>query len=310
MADSHVGIVFNPSKIAREDLQSAWETAASGETVSEATVSWFETTPEDPGQGPARDALEAGCDLVIAAGGDGTVRAVAETLAGTGVRLGVVPQGTGNLLARNLGIPLGIGPAFARIVAGEPRTIDIGWVELDDGPRHAFVVMIGFGLDAQMLAETDDDLKSRAGWLAYVEAMGRALAASDLVKLTITVDDGTPRVIDAHTVLIGNCGTIQGGVTLLPDAAPDDGLLDVLAISSEGMLQWMDTLRSMVWENGILRLFDRNRKAANTGTVDHDQARRVRVELPEPRGFEIDGEEVGMVRVFTASVDAGALTVL
>lgn len=304
MTQSQVGIVFNPSKISRPDLEKAWEEAG-----ADAAVSWFETTPEDPGQGPARDALAAGCDLVVVAGGDGTVRAVAETLAGTGVHLGIVPQGTGNLLARNLGIPLTIGPAMARIVSGEPRTIDVGWVETDGGERHAFVVMVGFGLDAQMLAETDDDLKSRAGWLAYVEAMGRALAASDVLELTVTVDDREPQQTQAHTVLVGNCGTIQGGVTLLPDAAPDDGKLDVLAISSDGMLQWMDTLRSMVWENGLLRLFDRDRKAASTETVDHHQAQTVRVELPEPRAFEIDGEEVGEVRSFTASIDAGALTV-
>jgi YegS/Rv2252/BmrU family lipid kinase len=304
MADSHVGIVFNPSKISREDLQAAWEDGG-----SDARVSWFETTVEDAGARPARDAIDAGCDLVVAAGGDGTVRAVAQALAGTGVHLGIVPQGTGNLLARNLGIPLGIGPAITEVVSGEPRSIDIGWVELDGGEPHAFVVMVGFGIDAQMLAETDDDLKSRAGWLAYVEALGRALAASDLLDLTVTADDGEPQAVQAHTVLVGNCGTVQGGVTLLPDAAPDDGLLDFLAISSEGMLQWMDTLRSMVWENGILRLFDRDRKAASTQTVDHQQAKRVRVELPEPRPFEIDGEEVGDVRVFTVRIDAGALTV-
>ncbi len=309
MATSHIGIVFNPSKIEREELESAWDAAAS-ETVSGARTSWFETPPDDPGQGMARQALDAGCDLVIAAGGDGTVRAVAEVLAGTGVNLGIVPQGTGNLLARNLDVPLGdVAAALARITADEPRTVDVGWVETDDGRRQAFVVMVGFGLDAQMLAETDDDLKSKAGWLAYVEAMGRALSASDVLDVTIAIDGGPAQETKAHTVLVGNCGTLQGGVTLLPDAAPDDGLLDPLVVRSDGVLQWMDTLRSMVWDNGLLRLFDKDRKAASTDTVDHAQAREVRVELPEPRAFEIDGEEVGEVRSFTASVEAGALTV-
>ncbi|WP_307219367.1 diacylglycerol kinase family protein [Microbacterium sp. SORGH_AS_0888] len=305
MTQSRVGIVFNPSKIEREPLEKAW-----AEVGGDADTHWFETTPEDPGQGMAREAVDAGCDLVIAAGGDGTVRAVAEVLAGTGVHLGIVPQGTGNLLARNLGVPLGnVSAALRRIADAEARAIDVGWVETDTGDRQAFVVMVGFGLDAQMLAETDDDLKSKAGWLAYVEAMGRALAASDVLDVTIAIDDGDPVATSAHTVLVGNCGTLQGGITLLPDAVPDDGVLDTLVVRSDGVLQWMDTLRSMVWENGLLRLFDKDRKAASTQTVDHAQARRVRVELPEPRAFEIDGEEVGEVGAFTASIDAGALVV-
>lgn len=305
MAQTQVAIVFNPSKIDREPLERAW-----AEAGADVETSWFETTPDDAGQGMAREAVEAGCDLVIAAGGDGTVRAVAEVLAGTGVHLGIVPQGTGNLLARNLGVPLGnVAAALKRIVDGEPRAIDVGWVETDGGERQVFVVMVGFGLDAQMLAETDDDLKSKAGWLAYVEAMGRALATSDVLEVTIAIDEGEPAETHAHTVLVGNCGTLQGGITLLPDAVPDDGVLDTLVVRSDGVLQWMDTLRSMVWENGLLRLFDKDRRAASTDTVDHAQARSVRVELPEPRAFEIDGEEVGAVRTFTASIDAGALVV-
>ncbi|MFT4211584.1 MAG: diacylglycerol kinase family protein [Microbacterium sp.] len=305
MTHTQVGIVFNPSKIERSALETAWADAD-----DQAPATWFETTPDDPGQGPARDALAAGCDLVIVAGGDGTVRAVAEVLAGTGVALGIVPRGTGNLLARNLGVPL-TGPkaALKRIAEAEPRPIDVGWIEADGAERQAFVVMVGIGLDAHMLAETDDDLKSKAGWLAYVEALGRALAASEVIDLTIGIDGGQAQDVKAHTVLVGNCGALQGGVTLLPDAAPDDGVLDVLAISSEGVVQWADTLRSMVWENGILRLFARDKKATSTDTVEHAQAREVRVELPEPRAFEIDGEEAGEVRAFTATIEAGALLV-
>ncbi|WP_268771988.1 diacylglycerol/lipid kinase family protein, partial [Microbacterium sp. Leaf351] len=101
MTPARIGIVFNPSKIEREQLEKSL--AAVGVT----DASWFETTPDDPGQGPARAALADGCTLVIAAGGDGTVRAVAEVLAGTDTELAIVPRGTGNLLARNLGVPLG-----------------------------------------------------------------------------------------------------------------------------------------------------------------------------------------------------------
>jgi diacylglycerol kinase family enzyme len=299
------GIVFNPSKITREQLQTAWEAEAEG-----ATAEWFETTVEDPGQGPARAALEAGCQIVIAAGGDGTVRAVAEVVGGSDATFGIVPQGTGNLLARNLGVPLG-NPrtAFRRIVTGEPQTLDMGWIELDDGEPQAFVVMVGFGLDAQMLAATDDEAKAKAGWLAYVAAMGQALSASEMVTVRVTVDDREPRQLQAHTVLIGNCGTLQGGITLFPDAALDDGVLDVLIVSAEGAVEWMDTLRAAVWDNGIMRLFDKEKTATSTEAARHGQARRIEVELPKPHSFEIDGEEVGEVSRFVARIDPGALRV-
>ncbi|WP_159500870.1 diacylglycerol kinase family protein [Microbacterium sp. 18062] len=308
MTSSRIGIVFNPSKIAKAELS-----AAIDDVLPDADVAWFETTPEDPGQGPAREALDAGCGIVIAAGGDGTVRAVAEVLAGTDAHLGIVPQGTGNLLARNLGVPLGdVKAALARVADVTPRSIDIGWVDLerDGGPEtHGFVVMVGFGLDAQMLAETDDDLKDKAGWLAYVEALGRAVSSSEVVEASIAVDDEKPKDVAAHTVLIGNCGTIQGGVTLLPDAAPDDGSLDILVVNADGALQWLDTLKSVVWDNGIMRMFDRDKQATSTDTVQHRQAARVRVRLPHPLAFEIDGEEIGEVQGFTARIDAGALHV-
>lgn len=308
MASVRTGIVFNPSKTKREELERAWA-SVSPDTEPE----WFETTPEDPGQGPARAAVEAGCELVIAAGGDGTVRAVAEALAGTGVTLGIVPRGTGNLLARNLGVPLlSVPAALRRAVTEEPRAMDIGVVDMttEKGVEsHAFVVMVGFGLDAQMLAETDDDLKSRAGWLAYVAAMGRALSTSSVLSVSVAVDDDEAEEVEAHTLLIGNCGAIQGGVTLFPDAELDDGQLDLLVLSAAGPLEWMDTFRAAVWDNGVMRLFDKGRAATSTESARHGQATRVRVELSEPRAFEIDGEEVGEVTAFEARIEAGALRV-
>lgn len=308
MPASRTAIVYNPSKTKREDLARAWAGVS-----AEAEPEWFETTPEDPGQGPARAAVEAGCDLVIAAGGDGTVRAVAEGLAGTDVALGIVPRGTGNLLARNLGVPLlSVSAAMRRALTSESRSMDIGWVDLtrESGTeRHAFVVMAGFGLDAKMLAETDDDLKSKAGWLAYVAALGRALSSSSVIEVRLALDDEPAQSVEAHTLLVGNCGAIQGGVTLFPDAQLDDGLLDVLVMSAAGVGDWLETLRTVMWDNGILRLFDRERPAASTESARHAQARQLRVELSEPGAFEIDGEEVGEVSGFAVSVEPGALRV-
>ncbi|UYO98549.1 diacylglycerol kinase family protein [Microbacterium sp. M28] len=298
-----IGVVWNPSKVEEAELRSAVEEAFGDQ------VQWWETSVDDPGRGMAAEALTAGCDTVLAVGGDGTVRAVAETLAGSDAVLGIVPRGTGNLLARNLEVPLDdIPAALERIARGEVRRIDLGWVEID-GVEHAFAVMVGFGVDAQMLVETDDDLKERAGWLAYVEAMGRALAGTEMTGITLTIDDGDAQEVRGHTLLIGNCGMLQGGIRLLPDAVLDDGRLDLLLVSADGALQWMDTVRSVVWDNGIRRMFDREAVAVSTDSTSHVTAERIRVELETPLAFEIDGEEVGEVTMFTVRVQPGAIQV-
>lgn len=303
MTATKTGIIWNPSKIDEDVLKAAVSASIEGE------VQWWETSEDDPGYGMAVEAVDAGCATVIAVGGDGTVRAVASALAGTEAVLGIIPQGTGNLLARNLEVPLdNIRAALARIGAGQERTIDLGWVKLDDEER-AFAVMVGFGVDAQMLVETDDDLKDRAGWLAYVEAMGRAMAGTEMTGITLTLDEGEPQEVRGHTLLIGNCGMVQGGIRLLPDAKLDDGLLDLLLVSADGALQWLETVRSVVWDNGIRRLLGRDERAVSTESTRHLTAARIRVELDAPLEFEIDGEEVGEVTSFEVRVQAGALRV-
>ena len=303
MTATKTGIIWNPSKIDEDVLREAVGTSIGGE------VQWWQTSEDDPGHGMAAEAVEAGCTTVIAVGGDGTVRAVASALAGTDAILGIVPQGTGNLLARNLEVPLDdIPAALKRIHSGEPRRIDIGWVNLN-GVERAFTVMVGFGIDAQMLVETDDDLKDRAGWLAYVEAMGRAMAGTEMTGITLTLDDAEPREVHGHTLLIGNCGMVQGGIRLLPDAKLDDGLLDLVLVNADGALQWLDAVRSVVWDNGIRRLITRDEQAVSTESTRHLTAERIRVDLQDPLAFELDGEEVGEVSSFEVRVQAGALQV-
>ena len=332
-----IGIVWNPSKTSERELRSALEEALA-ESVFEAErphVSWFETTPEDPGRGAARAAVTAGCGLVIAAGGDGTVRAVAEELglgeggpgsgsgagsasgAGSGsasAELGIVPLGTGNLLARNLGVPLGDPQAaFARALEGEAEAVDLGEARVTraggEDETFGFVVMVGFGVDAQMIVETDDELKARSGWLAYVESLGRAISGSDVVEFELSVDDGEPVREQSHTLLVANCGTLQAGITLLPDASPSDGVLDVLMLRADNVASWLDTARNMVWDNGLKRLMMRSERAESSESTAHLRAARLRVDLPEPREFEVDGEEVGEVTGFEVTVHEGALRI-
>lgn len=310
----HIGIVWNPSKTTRDDLTTALEQTL-GTVDDRPEVTWVETTEDDPGRGAADAAIAAGARLVIAAGGDGTVRAVAERVAESAdVELAIAPLGTGNLLARNLGVPINDLPdAFARALTRDATPIDLGWIELDvDGrpQRHAFAVMAGFGIDAHMITETDDDLKSRVGWLAYVESLGRAVSASEVIDVRISEDGGEPSAATAHTLLVGNCGTVQGGITLLPDADPSDGELDVLVLDAEGIGGWMDTMRNMLWDNGLKRLFPGGgERAESSESTSHHRVRALTVELAEPREIEIDGDVVGAASHLAFEVQPGALRV-
>jgi diacylglycerol kinase (ATP) len=306
-----LAIVWNPSKTDRDALAEGLRAALSDTAGPE--VSWWETTEDDPGRDATAQAIAWNPDLVVVAGGDGTVRAVAEHLAGidSSVELAIVPLGTGNLLARNLDIPLNDLPAaFTRALTGQPRSVDMGWVDVqlaDGHERHGFVVMVGFGIDAHMIAETNDDLKDKAGWLAYVESLGRALSASDIVPFHITADDQPARDEEGHTLLIANCGTLQGGFTLLPDADPSDGELDYLLLSAEGIGQWAGTLKTMLWDNGLKRLIGNSDEITSTDTVTHARARKLEVTLPEPHPFEVDGEQIGDTHAFTVTVQPAAL---
>lgn len=312
MTHARIGIVWNPSKVEQEVLQAA----VSGVFDDQTDIRWWETTPEDPGRGMAREAREDGRDIVIAVGGDGTVRAVAESLAGSETALGIVPQGTGNLLARNLGIPLNDLPAaVARALENDARPIDIGWADVTlagGSGRHAFAVMAGFGIDAHMITETDETLKDKAGWLAYVESLGRAVSASQVIDLHLAIDGTAPVDEHAHTLIVGNCGTLQGGITLLPDADPGDGELDLLALHADGVGGWMDTLRTMVWDNGLRRVLAGNgehERARSSDSTTHRRLTTLTIELGEPRVFEVDGDDLGEATRIDISVQPAAIRV-
>ena len=336
MTATHIGIVWNPSKAERVALERALASAldATGESDFEGPeISWHEMLEDDPGQKATAAALEAGADLVLAVGGDGTVRAVAEQLAIADQRataqqsttarrsaeLGIIPMGTGNLLARNLGVPLGdLTGAFTRALSGESRPLDLGWADLEIGgepARYAFAVMAGFGIDAHMITETSDDLKDKAGWLAYLESLGRAVAASDLIGLTTSIDGDEPSAIEAHTLLVGNCGMLQGGITLLPDADPSDGALDLLVLSADGVAGWIDTMRNMVWDNGLKRLLRRKGPTENSliaessESAEHTRITSLGIELDTPRIFEVDGDDLEETTRIEISVQPAAIRV-
>jgi len=284
---TRVAAVLNPVKVT--DLPAL--KAAITERCDGVEPTWYETTEEDPGAGQAAAAIEAGAELVLVCGGDGTVAACAGALANTGVAMAMVPSGTGNLLARNLGIPLEVSEALDVAFGPDERTLDV----LESGEQR-FVVMAGLGFDAALMRDTDEGLKDRIGWLAYVGGMAKALRRTPRARFTVTLDDGPAETSKAIGVLVGNVGQLQGGITLLPDADPDDGQLDVIVLAPRTVRDWP----ALVWRI-LLRRPDSGRQAdIRRGKVVHISAP---VEVP----VEFDGDFRGAATELRVEVLPSAL---
>ena len=165
-------VVYNPTKISdrfRKLLTNVLDRDGWVATL------WLETTVDDPGRGMVAEAVAAGVDLVVGAGGDGTIRMVADGLAGTGIPMGLVPAGTANLLARNLDVPLHEETAIEVALTGNSRTIDLIKITVDEREAEHFAVIAGVGVDAMIMDEVNDDLKAKVGSAAYFIAAGKAL---------------------------------------------------------------------------------------------------------------------------------------
>ena len=201
---------------------------------------WLETSWHDPGGEAARLALAAGAQVVFVCGGDGTVRAVAAALTGTEAALAVVPSGTGNVLALNLGLPSDVVGAVRVATRGGRRLIDLGEV---DG--LIFTVAAGIGLDAQMLAETPRRAKHRLGWPAYAASVLRHLVEPRF-PIRITLDGEITLDREVRSALVANVGRMPGGLRFLPAAVPDDGMLDVALIAPNRLLDWARLLASLI----------------------------------------------------------------
>ena len=254
---------------------------------------WLETTVEDPGAGMARQAVADGCDVVFVAGGDGTVMAAATALAGTEVPLAILPTGTGNLLARNLDLPFTDESACLRIgLTGRTRAIDVGAVE-----DRKFVVMAGLGFDAAMMRDAPEGLKKKVGWPAYVVSATKHLRGRG-IRVTLTLDDGEPLNRRVRTVVVGNVGRLQGNFPLLPDAVPDDGVLDVVVIATRNILDWARV------GTRVLRRADVPDRRMERFTAKH-----VLIEASHSQPRQLDGDVIEDGRLLDIQVEAGALLV-
>jgi YegS/Rv2252/BmrU family lipid kinase len=242
-----LAVILNPSKI-DEAPQFRTLVEALATDSGFASVVWWETSVEDTGHGMAHEAAVSGCDLVLAIGGDGTIRAVCEELAGTGIPVGIVPAGTGNLLARNLDIPLYLRSAVDVGLNGQDRAIDMVEVSGDKMEDATFLVMAGMGFDAAIMEGVNEDIKAKVGWLAYVWSALKSLMFP-AIRVEVSVDGGEFTRHRARTLVIGNVGSLQGGMPLIPDAAIDDGQLDVVLLYPRRFLSWLPLAARVLTKN-------------------------------------------------------------
>lgn len=293
-SEKRAAVIYNPTKF--DDLSLLRRrVAAEVHAAGWRPTIWLETTPDDPGRSMARRALEADVDLVMVAGGDGTVRTVSSQLAGTEMPMALIPAGTGNLLARNLSIPMDTDAAIRLALHGRLEPIDMVTCTFDDGEER-FVVMAGMGLDAQIMESTDSGLKKVIRSGAYAVAAVQN-AIPDPFNATITLDDAPPVRRQMVMALMGNVGTITAGMTLFPRAAPTDGMVDLLLASPGKVVDWA-RLGAQILTGQEMEGFTLTR------------ARRVLIETDRPVPFELDGDTAGSTRTLRAEVDHGALRIV
>ncbi|GAA1148455.1 diacylglycerol/lipid kinase family protein [Ornithinicoccus hortensis] len=299
---------------------------------------WLETTVEDPGHGQTRQALAEGVDVVCAMGGDGTVRVVGSALAGSGTPMGLLPAGTGNLLARNLRLPVDWLPgdhleaAVKVALTGRNAPIDTCALRLtrptdaelaatpDSSPEgapeetddhgadgtdstdgsveeHTFLVMAGLGFDAEVMATTEERLKSNLGWGAYLINGARHLRGAQF-RVDVSADDGQAFHRRVRSVIVGNVGKLQGGMELLPDAEADDGAMDVVLLSPEGVVGW-----------GAVAAQLATKQRRGHDRVDHLQCRTIRIRSNKPVEIQLDGDTLGPVTAMEVEVRPASLVI-
>ena len=327
-AKKRAAIVINPTKF--DDAEAAkTELVQTSRDLGWEDPLFLETTIEQTGGSQAREALDEKVDLVCALGGDGTIRAVASVLMGTRTPMGLLPCGTGNLLARNLDVPFGDVTTGLRVACtGRNRTIDVAWVELDpvvaevdlddrgaDEPapapevttdetvptaevtRHPFLVMAGMGFDAAIMGGTSEELKSSVGWTAYVVTGIKSLFF-ERFAVRVRADGSQMPTKKVRTIVFGNCGTLTGGIQLMPAAQIDDGVLDCVFVAPKTLFGWSKLAAT------VLRKSEKE-----TSQLTRSRGSDFIVEVDHPEQVQIDGDLLGEARRLHVGVDKQALIV-
>ena len=270
---------------------------------------FLETTVADPGRGQALEALEQGADVVIAGGGDGTMREVAEVMVqqGATIPLGIVPLGTGNLLARNLGMTVSsLNGAVRRNVRaalfGWQRRIDTIQITLDGGTPHISLIFSGVGFDAATIGATRDELKKRLGplgWMAYAEAGLRQLRHSrERIPVTIAIDGGEPEAHEIVSVMVGNGSSIPAGIEFVPGALLDDGGMDVIVVAPANLREWARVAAKVVM-----------RHRWDVSQLQYRRCQSVEIYSQSPLEAELDGDPRGAATRIVAEILPASLMV-
>jgi diacylglycerol kinase (ATP) len=233
------------------------------------------TTHVGEAESMARRAVEEGFEKIVAAGGDGTINEVVNGLAGTQARLGLLPIGTMNVFATELGLPVNDLESCWDIVQRE----NIRAVDLARANQKFFVQLAGVGLDAQVVKETSIQLKRNFGPLSYLISAAQ-IAARQPPRLFIESEDAT--IDEGSFVLVGNGRLYGGPFPFFKHAALDDGLLDVIVFKRLGYLEIIKYLQDVVFSSEI-----------RVPEVEYFQTRRIRVESDRTVPVELDGELVG-----------------
>jgi len=237
-------------------------------------------------------ALDEGAELVFVWGGDGMIQRSIDRLAGSGVTLAIIPAGTANLFASSLDIPSDIAEAVEIGLNGRDRTLDVGKI---NGER--FAVMAGAGLDAHMIEEADGGLKDRFGRLAYIWTASKSLRKEPF-KARIEINDELWYKGTASCVLLGNVGSLFGGIEAFDNAEPDDGLLEVGVSDAEGLGQWARTVaRTAIGTT------------AKSPFVQVTKAKKIRIELDRKVAYELDGGAREPTKLLKVKIEPGAITV-
>jgi diacylglycerol kinase (ATP) len=253
---------------------------------------WVEVPKSKKAPRQVKRLLDQGAEHFFVWGGDGMAQRCIDTLAGTGATMAIIPAGTANLLASNLGIPKEIEGAVMTGLHGHRRTIDVASM---NGER--FAVMAGAGFDADMIDGADGTLKNRMGRAAYIWT-GTQSFRKPAFEARIKVDGSPWYEGPASCILAGNVGSLFAGIEVFADAEPDDGLLDLAVITAEGMAQWARTVSRTVAGNPERSPFFRVTKA-----------KKVSVKLDRKVLYELDGGARTKVKAYTLKIEPGAITV-
>ncbi len=286
---TRVAVVANTKKLAKADAgrlkdalresgldRTKWITIEKGSAATKATAK----------------ALDRGADVVLVCGGDGTVRAASQALVGADAALAVLPTGTANLFASAMNFPDDPAELVELIRGGERRTIDTGTCN-----GLTFNIMAGTGFDAAMIDSADDD-KERLGMVSYLRAGVKQAREREAFEMRVEVDDKNVFEGSASCVLVGNIGTLKGGVEAFPDASPTDGVLDVAVVTATGLRAWTELMVSAV----------RGRQHL-TRHATMWSGRSVSVRTDSKHRFQLDGGVKGTAKKFDFQVVPGSLIV-